>query len=649
MRAGTIGVGSPEPLGVTLGGNGVNVAVVSRHATAVDICFFDDGDAEVSRFRLPGRTGDVFHGFVEGIEAGARYGFRVTGPWAPERGHRFNASKLLVDPRATRLDRPFRLHPSLFDNRIYGQAADAVDSAKQVPKGIVEAAAALRGATDRRRIAARDRIVYECHVRGFTKLHPEIPETLRGTFAGLGHPAAIAHFVRLGVDVIELMPIWAGVDERHLVPLGLRNYWNYNPLVPFAVDPRLAPGGWREVRSAVEALQAAGLEVILDVVLNHTGESDHLGPTVAMRGFDNALWYRLRPDDPSRYVDDSGCGNTPALDREPVARLGLDALRHAAKAGGFDGFRYDLATALGRRANGFDADSPFMVAIRSDPELRDLIHVAEPWDIGPGGYRLGAFPAGWPEWNDRFRDTMRRFWRGDQGIIGEVATRFVGSSDVFSARHRPTSDSVNFITAHDGFTLTDLVAYARKHNEANGEANRDGTDANNSWNHGVEGPSEDAHVREARSRDVRALLATLLTARGTPMLSMGDEAGRSQHGNNNAYAQDNALSWFDWTGMDRDLCDYVGRLIRLRRAHPALHDDRPPTGGAIGDSGVVDVEWRRFDGAPFGPGDWHDPDNFRLVAVLAAPTEDGVDRVIVAFGVDPRPTVFLPPPARLGW
>jgi glycogen operon protein len=647
MMSGKTGAGAREPLGVRIVESGVDVAVVASNATAIDVCFFDDADIEIGRFRLPERTGDVFHGHIPGVGAGARYGLRVDGPWAPEAGHRFNPAKLLVDPRATRLDRPFRLHPRLFDARIHGAAADGIDSAAHVPKAIVEAAEAARPLV-RPVIAPSDRVVYECHVRGFTKRHPDVPEEIRGTFAGLAHPAAIAHLTRLGVTVLEIMPIWAGIDERHLGPLELTNYWNYNPLVPFAVDPRLAPGGWPEVRAAVDALHAAGIAVILDVVLNHTGESDHLGPTVAFRGLDNALYYRLRTGDLARYADDSGCGNGLALDRGPVARLGLDALRHAAEVGGFDGFRYDLATALGRRANGFDRHAPFLVAATSDPSLRDLLHVAEPWDIGPGGYRLGEFPAGWPEWNDRWRDTMRRFWRGDQGIVGEVATRFAGSSDVFARRRRRPSDSLNFITAHDGFTLADLVSHARKHNEANGEGNRDGSDANHSWNHGVEGASSDPHVVEARARDARALLATLFTSRGTPMLSMGDEAGRTQYGNNNAYAQDNPISWFDWGNADQRLIDFTAKLIRLRRTHPALADDRPPTGAALGTSGLHDIEWRRFDGEGFSADDWHDPENFRLVAVLAAETDSGVDRVIVALAVDPRPAVFLPPSARPG-
>lgn len=644
-----IGIGLPEPLGVSHDGTGVNVAVVSANGTAVDFCVYDEtGEHEVARWRLPARTGDVFHGRIDGLAVGTRYGFRVDGPWRPSEGHRFNPAKLLVDPHARRLDRPFRLHPSLIDRRVLGETADTVDSGPFVPKAIVEAARPLVPVI-RPRIAPADRVIYELHVRGFTKTHPEIPEAIRGTFAGLAHPAAIGHLVQLGVTVVEVMPIWAGIDERHLPPLGLTNYWNYNPVVPMAPDPRLAPGGWDEVRAAVDALHEAGIAVILDVVLNHTGESDHLGPTVALRGLDNALYYQLRPDDAARYIDDAGCGNVPALYRQAAMRLGLDALRLAAQVGGFDGFRYDLATTLGRRSDGFDASAPFLAALEQDPVLRELIHVAEPWDIGPGGYRLGAFPAGWGEWNDRYRDTMRRFWRGEEGLVGAVATRFVGSSDVFGPRRRLASDSVNFVTAHDGFTLADLVAHSVKHNEANGEANRDGSDSNHSWNHGIEGATGDAAILAARARDVRALMATLLASRGTPMIAMGDELGRTQHGNNNAYAQDNALSWIDWERADRGLIDFTRRLVALRRAHPALSDPRPPTGEPFGDTGLVDVDWRTLGGKTFESADWHDPDNFRLVAVLTARGRDGtIDRVAVILSVDPRPAVFVPPAPRPG-
>ena len=649
MKEGSLGPGRPEPLGVTHDGRGVDVAVAAASAEAIDFCVFDaDGAVELARWRLPGRTGDVFHGRIEGLPAGTRYGLRVHGAWAPEEGHRFNPAKLLVDPRAGRLDRPFALHPHLFDARIGGAPVDENDSAPFVPKGIVEAPAATVPPL-RPRIAPRDRIVYELHVKGFTKLHPDVPQAIRGTFAGLAHPAAVAHLTRLGINVVEVMPIWAGIDERHLAPLGLTNYWGYNPVSFFAPDPRLAPGGWEEVRSAVDALHDAGIAVILDVVLNHTGESDHLGPTLSLRGLDNALYYRLRADDPSRYVDDAGCGNVPALDRAVPMRLGLDALRNAVVRGGFDGFRYDLATTLGRRADGFDPMAPFLAALAQDPALRDLIHIVEPWDIGPGGYHLGAFPSTWGEWNDRFRDCMRRFWRGDEGLIGEVATRLAGSSDVFGARRRAASDSVNFVCAHDGFTLADLVSHANKHNEANGEGNRDGTDANHSWNHGIEGVTSDHCIVAARQRDVRALLATLLTARGTPMISMGDEAGRTQGGNNNAYAQDNEISWFDWARMDTSLVDLTARLVRLRAAHPALRDDRPPSGAPVGDSGLPDVAWLRMDGHPFDHRDWSNADNFRIAAVFAGAEDGGgVDRVAVVLSADPRATFFVPPPPRPG-
>jgi glycogen operon protein len=650
MIHGSIGPGSPEPLGVFHDGEGVNVAVVSAHGTAVDFCIFDEsGNHEIERIRLPERTGDVYHGRIDGLAPETRYGLRVHGPWEPEKGHRFNPAKLLVDPYAVQLDRPFRLDPTIFDRRASGAARDDRDSAGAVPKGIVEAPTPIRPVI-RPKSRPRDRVIYELHVKGFTRLHPDVPPDLRGTFAGLGHPAVVDHLVRLGVDVIEIMPIWAGVDERHLAPLGLSNYWGYNPIALNAPDPRLAPGGWGEVREAIDALHDAGISVILDVVLNHTGESDHLGPTLSFRGLDNALYYRLAADDPTHYVDDAGCGNVPALDRQAVMRLGLDALRTAALRGGFDGFRYDLATTLGRKRHGFDANAPFLAALEQDPVLRGLIHVAEPWDIGPGGYRLGAFPANWGEWNDRWRDCMRRFWRGDEAMIGEVATRFAGSGDVFGGgRRRRLSDSVNFITAHDGFTLADLVSYSKKHNRANGEDDRDGTDANHSWNHGAEGPTSDPAILTARARDVRALIATLLTSRGTPMLSMGDELGRTQQGNNNAYAQDNEISWLDWSRGDTDLSVYTARAIALRRAHPALTDDRPLTGEPVGDSGLPDVEWTTLEGHRFSDTDWHDPETFRVVAVFAAQADDGtVDRVAVVLSPDPRVGVFVPPPARPG-
>jgi glycogen operon protein len=647
-----LAVGAPEPLGVTPMDGGVNVAVWSGSAEAVEFCLFDaSGAREIERVTLPGRTGDVLHGFVGGVAPGARYGLRAHGPWAPREGHRFNPAKLLVDPWATAIDRPFGLDPSLFDAREGGAPRDDLDSAAHVPKGIVAAAepppplAVPRAAPDWERL-----VIYELHVRGFTKLHPDVPEPIRGTYAGLAHPAAIAHLARLGVTAVELMPSSAWVDERHLGPLGLSNYWGYNPVAFLAPDPRLAPGGWPEVRHAVDTLRAAGIAVILDVVPNHTGEGDRYGPTLAFRGLDNAGWYRLRPDDRAAYVDDAGCGNVLALDRPQGVRLIMDMLRIWASRGGVDGFRYDLATVMGRRPDGFDPDAPLVSAIRQDPVLAPLVHIAEPWDIGPGGYRVGAFPPAWGEWNDRYRDTARRFWRGDGGLVGAMATRLAGSADLFAARHRPLSRSVNFVTAHDGFTLADLVAYGSKHNEANGEQNRDGTNDNQSWNNGVEGPTEDATIVARRAADVRALLATLLVSRGTPMLSMGDEVGRSQGGNNNAYAQDNAVAWLDWARADTGLADFTARLVALRLAHPALRAEAVLTGRPAEGAALPDVAWLTPSGRAMTEADWNFAENRTLVADFYQPATDAdeEDRCLVVLHAGAEAIEVTLPARRIG-
>lgn len=614
--------GRPEPLGSEPDAFGLNIAVASASAEAVFLCLFDDVDREIARVRLPGRTGDVFHGHVEGVGVGSRYGLRAQGRFEPAAGHRFNPAKLLVDPYATRLDRPFRLDASLFDARMSGAARDEADSAPFIPKAIVEAPEPFRPPS-RPCVAWRDLVIYEMHVRGFTRRREDIPEPLRGTFAGLAHPASIDYLARLGITAVELLPIWAYIDERHLPPLGLTNYWGYNPIALLAPDPRLAPGGWAEIRAAVEALHAAGIAVILDVVLNHSGESDEFGPTVSLRGLDNAGYYRLRQDDKSRYVNNSGCGNVLALERPQGLRLAMDALRLCAMRAGVDGFRYDLATTLGRREAGFDGDHPLFAAIAQDPWLKDLIHIAEPWDLGPSGYRLGAFPAGWGEWNDRARDDFRRFWRGDKGQIGALATGLAGSADIFRPRHRPLSRSINFVAAHDGFTLADLVSFRVKRNEANGEDNQDGTDGNLSWNCGVEGPTLDAEVAARRASDIRALLATLFAARGTPMLPMGDELGRSQQGNNNAYAQDNALAWIDWSAADGALMEFAARLIGLRRSTGALTAEAPLTGAPVDASSVPDVEWLRVDGAPFVGKDWDGPEAKVLIASFYDPGDAG--------------------------
>jgi glycogen debranching enzyme GlgX/4-alpha-glucanotransferase len=657
-----LGEGRPDRLGVTAAGSGVDVAVVSENATRIELCLFGaDGATETDRIALPERTGDVFHGFVPDVAPGTRYGLRAHGPFDPGNGHRFNPAKLLVDPYATALDRPFRLDPLMFD-RASGDHVerDEADSAAVVPKAIVPAAMATassllppeeeggRRPDEGRRpwgAGTASDVVYELHVRGFTKTHPAIPDPIRGTMAGLAHPAAIEHLVKLGVGTVELMPLAAWIDERHLVRLGLSNYWGYNPVTMLAPDPRLAPGGMAEVRATVDALHAAGLRVILDVVLNHTGEGDAFGPTVSLRGLDSALYYRHGSDRPEGLVDDTGCGNTLALDRPAVLRLAMDTLRHWAIEGGVDGFRFDLGATLGRRQDGFDPAAPLYQAIEQDPLLRTLRIVAEPWDVGPGGYRLGELPARWGEWNDKYRDTVRRFWRGDGWTVGELATRLSGSADVFAARHRRPSSGVAFLAAHDGFSLADLVAYREKHNAANGEDNRDGHGENYSWNHGVEGPSDDPPVRAARAGDVRALLTTLLVSRGTPMIAMGDELGRSQSGNNNAYCQDGPLSWIDWSTADADLAAFTGRLVRLRAENPALSADRFLTGAPVDDSGIVDVEWRTAAGTPMAPSDWESGDNHTLIAAYYAADGEGgaADRAVVILHAGGQPIeVVLP-------
>jgi glycogen operon protein len=587
------------------------VAIPAPGAERLFFCTFE-GTRETGRVALPHRQGDVFHGVIPGITPGTPYGLRAEGAG-------FDPDKLLLDPWARALEGALRLHPTAFRPG---------DSGPHVTRAVL--AAPLPG-QPWSPLRARPEVIYELHVKGFTALHPEIPPAQRGTFAGLAHPAAIAHLQRLGVTHVELLPVAAWVDERHLPPLRLTNYWGYNPVAFLAPDPRLAPGGMAEVSAAVSALRAAGIGVILDVVFNHTGEGDALGPTLSLRGLGEPHWYRLGHNE-------SGCGNVLALDRPWPLRLVMDALRHWAEQAGVDGFRLDLATTLGRRDSGFDPDAPLLAAIRQDPVLRTRRIIAEPWDIGADGYQLGRFPPGWGEWNDRFRDDVRRFWRGDAGMLGPLATRLAGSADAFPDR---VADSVNFITAHDGFTLADLVSHERRHNLANGEEGRDGSGENHSWNHGTEGP--DPALHERRLGDIRALLATLLTARGTPMLAMGDEGGRSQGGNNNAYAQDNAISWLDWSKLDQGLVDFTAALITARQAHPALHATVPLTGAACPDTGLPDVEWRHPEGHALAPQDW--ATSRALVAVLAA----GEDRVLLAVNGGNESRALRPPRPRWGF
>ena len=607
---------APERLGVALTPVGVEAALFSANASAAWLCLFGaSGENELARHPLAGGDDGVFRGSIPDVRAGARYGFRCDGPYDPASGHRFDPSKLLADPYGLALDRPYALHPSMFERH--------ADSGPFAPKNLV--IAEPPAATPFAGVPWARTILYELNLRGFTRLNPDIPEASRGRFAGLAHPAAIGHLKALGVTSVEIMPADACVDERHLPPLGLANAWGYNPVVMGVPDPLLAPGGWAEVRAATDALHEAGLEAILDVVLNHNGESDEFGPTLSFRGLDNAAYFRLNPGDPRRYVNDMGCGNCLALDRAPVVDMALAALRRWMAFGGIDGFRFDLATAMGRREHGFDARAPLLRRIAQDPLLAKAKLIAEPWDIGPGGYQLGRFPEGWGEWNDKFRDGARRFWRGDAGMLGELATRLSGSSDVFGGAPAP-SKSVNFVAAHDGFTLADLVAYERKHNEANGEGNRDGSDDNHSWNDGAEGPSDDPAIVAARARDQRNLLATLMVARGAPMLGMGAELGHGQRGNNNAYAQDNATSWIDWGRADQALLRFTRRSIALRARLPALAADAWLT-GRPGADGLADVAWRDAEGPLAEAWQWQRAEARTLVAVLASDAA----RVAVAF------------------
>lgn len=595
---------SSEPLGVTLTPGGVNVAVFSRHATRIEFCLFR-GDDE-TRFELTHRLGDVWFDHIAGVNEGARYGLRAYGPYEPARGHRFNPHKLLLDPYARALDGDLKLHESMYGyDRAHPDldlSFSTINSAPYVAKCIVTKIPETESLLPR--VPWGETVLYEAHIKGLTKLNARVAEPLRGRISALSSPEIIFYFQSLGVNCLELMPASASLNERHLGPLGLTNYWGYNHIAFMAPSPRYA-SGWDEVKQAVSKLYDSGIETLIDVVYNHTGEGDALGPTLCFRGLDNASYYRLLPDNPRFYIDDMGCGNCLALDRPWNVRLVMESLRAWAQWGGVQGFRFDLAPALGRRANGFDAQAPLIAAIEQDPILRDLKIIAEPWDIGMGGYQLGQFPAAWGEWNDKYRDTMRDFWR-EVGTLSEFATRLCGSSDFFLQK-RP-SRSVNFITAHDGFTLADLVSYETKHNEANGEQNRDGTGQNRSWNHGVEGSTADPRILEARLRDQRNLLATLMFSRGTPMLSQGAEFGQSQGGNNNAYAQDNQISWVNWEKADQALLSFTRRLILLRKDLSAFFADEFVREG--------DVAWLSLNASPLQDDQWHDQQQSGLVMVI---------------------------------
>ena len=589
------GGGSAARLGATITPEGINFAVYSETASALWVCIYDALDNEVARIELDGHDGHVHHALVAGLGEGTRYGFRADGRYDPGQGYLFDPNRLLVDPYARRLDRVFVRSPQLCLPR--GQA---VDTAPLIPRAIAVGAANDRQLPRRR----HPTLFYELNVRGYTMRHPSVRGPLRGTIAGLTAPSVIEHLHRLGVDTVELMPIAAFVDDGHLPALGLTNAWGYNPVCYFAVDPRLAPHGPQELRTMTDAYRRAGISVILDVVYNHTGEGDADGPILSLKGLDARTYYRhVEVDGRQRLVNDTGTGNTLRCDHPATQRLVLESLRYWIDEMGVSGFRFDLAPVLGREP-GFNANAQMLQMIKSDPVIGKAILVAEPWDPGPGGYQLGQFGKEFREWNDTYRDDVRSFWRGDQGKIGALAGKVSGSAEIFNFAGRRPSAGVNLLAVHDGFTLADLVAYLDKHNEANGEGNRDGHSNNQSWNCGVEGPTDDPAVNAARRRDVRALLATLFLSRGLPLLQQGDEFGRTQRGNNNAYAQDNEITWLDWERADATLVDFVAELSAFRKRHPVLTRDHFLSGHAR--NGVRDVTWLHPDGREMTGGDWND-------------------------------------------
>ena len=584
--------GAPIELGATPLTGTASFAVWSSRAEQVWLCLFDAKDRETAPVPLE-RTGDVWSITIPGAGIGARYGFRADGPYAPAQGLWFDPQKLLVDPYARAIDRSFALDPRLSLPR-----PQAVDTAPIVPKSIVTAPplAPLRK-------PQKPGLIYELNVRGATMRHPKVPDELRGTLRGLATPAIRDHLVKLGVTTLELMPVAAWIDDRHLAGIGLTNFWGYNPVTLMAPDSRLAPGGIADLRAVTDFFAEAGIDIVLDLVFNHTGEGDVLGPTLSLRGLDARAYYRhIETGTGLALANESGTGNVLACDSPPVIALILDAMRYWRQAGGVAGFRLDLAPILGRSSAGFDAEAPLLKAIRTDPVLATGLLIAEPWDVGQGGYRLSEFGPPFLEWNDRYRDDVRRFWRGDAAAAGDFATRLAGSSDYFG-KDRDLARSVNFLAVHDGFTLADLVAYEHKHNFDNREGNRDGHDANFSWNNGVEGETRDAKILAARAADRAALLATLFVSRGTPLLGAGDEFGRSQRGNNNAYAQDNEIGWIAWNSADKDLLKLAQRLSALRRAHKALTGADVLNGHADAE-GRRECIWLRPDAAEMTDADW---------------------------------------------
>jgi isoamylase len=611
--------GTPYPLGATWDGEGVNFALFAEHATQVDLCLFDGADdaRESVRVPLPEREEFVWHAYLPDARPGQLYAYRVAGPYAPPEGDRFNPAKLLIDPYAKAISGTIRWSDALFGYVPGDPAGDLscnhAESAGGLPKCVV-VEPAFTWADDRPpRVPWTRTVIYECHVKGLTHLHPDVPEPLRGTYLGVATDPIVHHLRALGVTAVELMPVHHFVADRQLVEHGLTNYWGYNTIGFFAPDARYATAGRgeqvNEFKTMVKRLHRAGIEVILDVVYNHTAEGNHLGPTLSMRGIDNRAYYRLVPEDRRHYIDFTGCGNSLNMLHPRTMQLIMDSLRYWVVDMHVDGFRFDLAPALARELYEVNRLGTFFDIIQQDPVLSQVKLIAEPWDLGPGGWQVGNFPVGWAEWNARYRDTVRRFWRGDAGQVADLATRLSGSSDLYAPSARPPYASINFVACHDGFTLQDLVSYERKHNEANGEDNRDGTDANWSRNWGEEGPTQSVAILRLRERVKRDLLATLACSQGVPMLAAGDELGRTQRGNNNAYCQDNAVSWIDWNldPQQRDLLEFTRRMFAIRAANPALRRRGFFRGTPVA-AGVKDVTWLRPDGAEMSAEDWNAPD-----------------------------------------
>jgi isoamylase len=607
--------GAPYPLGATVDAAGVNFAIFSEHATAATLCLFGGvgGNTEVVRIPLTERTGHIWHAYVPGVRAGQRYGYRIDGPYDPPAGHHFNSAKLLLDPYARAIDRVPRWHDSMLGYRASAAGDRAApnprNSAPEMPRCVVVDSAYDWEGDRKPAIPLQDLVIYEAHVKGMTATHPEVPGKIRGKFAGLASPAVIKHLTTLGVNAIELLPVHQTAPERRLEKLGLTNYWGYNSIGYFAPDIRFAAASAlassvTEFKSMVKAFHRAGIEVILDVVFNHTAEGAEDGPTICFRGIDNATYYRLRPDGSGRCEDYTGTGNSLDTTHARVLQMVMDSLRYWIVEMHVDGFRFDLATTLARGPRGEFGASPFFAAIAQDPVISAVKLIAEPWDVGAGGYRVGNFPVNWNEWNGKYRDGVRDFWRAESYSMGEFASRVTGSSDLYRAGGRAPLASINFLTAHDGFTLADLVSYNDKHNEANGEENRDGDSNNRSWNCGAEGPTDDPAIRAMRDQQKRNFIATLLLSQGVPMITAGDELGRTQRGNNNAYCQDNSISWIDWENVDAALLDFTRRLIQLRREHPIFRRRGWFTGDPAKRARLKDLEWFRPDGTEMTSADW---------------------------------------------